>query len=547
MAEKAVLNAISSPASSTRPITKTNPSLQFNLGSSGYGSTAMQTPYIAAGSSQLLSSPSYSTQAPYVNPEQQKYYNLPAGSTTTSAITQPNPITKPNTYMTVNPATGTNQQTVTVPSSSQEGSSDWAKKILSDMNSGKINWDDNLRSKANAVLNPSSGGPDTTPISREDVAGAYRDVFGEDASSEKLNAMMEAWGGQTRDRARALAEEQYRVETEAAERGYGDTMGQLRVQKGEVGTLGQQQRERIAKEKEMGTAELETRRASQEKEIGEQSEKFGKQMKGERETLARNWRDMSMELQRIMRARGVQDSSYSADKEARAMSEFNLGLNKLAETSQEAFKDFADAVIETNAFYKAEQNKLDFNAQQAQQDVDNWVRQRVQDIQAQEKVALSKKLNEINSALAKANQLKASVEQKIADQKMNMDTWLYQTMTNYKNAVSLAAQGKVQSAQTSVKDAFALSTAIGQQLSNKMATIREVPGTTGQYQVYGQLPTGQTDEYGNLITVPYSVPATAEQYQKYNNPSVTDQILNTVQGQQTDNGGILGAIGSWFK
>lgn len=426
------------------------------------------------------------------------------------------------------------------------GDTGWARTYLSDSNSGKVVWDDNLRAKAESILRGPEQQKAPEPIGREDIAGAYRDVFGEDASSEKLNAMMEAWGGQTRDRARALAEEQYRIETEAAERGYGDTMGQLRVQKGEVGTLGQQQRERIAKEKEIGTAEFESRRAKQEKEIGEQSEKFGKQMKGERETLARNWRDMSMELQRIMRARGVQDSSYSADKEARAMSEFNLGLNKLAETSQEAFKDFADAVVETNAFYKAEQNKLDFNAQQAQQDVDNWVRQRVQDIQAQENVALSKKLNEINGALAKANQLKAQVEQKIADQKMNMDTWLYQTMTNYKNAVSLAAQGKVQSAQTSVKDAFALSTAIGQQLSNKMATIREVPGATGQYQVYGQLPTGATDEYGNLITVPYSVPATAEQYAKYTNPSTTDQILQTVQNQQSG-GGILDAIGSLFQ
>lgn len=270
-------------------------------------------------------------------------------------------------------------------------------------------------------------------------------------NQEDVNRLMGKYGSDVTSNADALAKEIEDTARANAEREYQDVLSALGVQKQEVQTIGQQQRERIATQKEQGTQELEQKKQSETMGIQKEATQYSEDIGVQKDQLAQNWRDMSLQVQRIMRARGVQDSSYSSDKETQLLLDFNKGLRALATTSSRALKDFSDAVTETTRYYNSEQTKLSTQAAQADQDVDNWIRQQVESIQAQENKALSTKLVEIRDAISQGNQLKINAQQSIADKQYALDVWMVQTNTQFKQAVALAAQQKVSTAEDAIK------------------------------------------------------------------------------------------------
>jgi hypothetical protein len=262
-----------------------------------------------------------------------------------------------------------------------------------------------------------------------------------------------------------------------------------------VSTVGEQQRGRVAKEKEAGLAELTDKEETETKNIEKEKESFLGEVADTTETLARNWRDMSLEVQRIARARGTQDSSFSASQEGDVMMDFNRGLRTLAKQSTSAIADFGEAVIETNKFYTREKANLEEQARQQMEDIDTWTRQQIQSIQAQENTAVAKKLNDIRSAISQGNQLKIQTEQSISDKQFALDSWMVQTQVQYKNAVALAAQGKSQNAADTIakyrdlaKESYDLVTKGGYQPE----VLKGEDGST-KYVIHGKLPNGEDD------------------------------------------------------
>lgn len=275
-----------------------------------------------------------------------------------------------------------------------------------------------------------------------------------------------------------------------------------------------------------------------------------------------------MQVQRIARARGTQDSSFSASQEKDVLLDFNRGLRTLAKQSTSAIQDFSDAIVETNKFYTREKNNLEIESRQALEDVDTWVRQQVQNIQAQENMSIAKKLNSIRDAISQGKVLKIQAEQSIADKQFGLDTWIVQTNTNFKNAVALAAQGKSQSAAETLakyrdqaKESYDLVTKGGY-------SPEVVKGSDGKYQyvIHGKLPNGQDDYipmtqsgfdiltqnvYGSLTKSndPYALPGSVQVDPTSINTARNQAGLpsiGTSSTQSTSGGGLMDTIKGFF-
>jgi len=330
----------------------------------------------------------------------------------------------------------------------------------------------------------------------DDVRNIARDSGASDFLTDKdLQDLMTRYGDKSRGSAGDLAAEIERVATENSDREYNTVKQALGVQREEVGRVGETQRGRVAKEKEMGLSELTDKEETETKKIEKEKEGFLGEVADTTETLARNWRDMSLNVQRIARARGTQDSSFSAAQEGDVMMDFNRGLRTLSKQSVSAVADFGEAVIETNKFYTREKANLEEQARQQMEDIDTWTRQEVQKLQAQENQSLTKKLNDIRSAISQGNQLKIQTEQSINEKQFALDSWMLQTQVQYKNAVSLAAQGKSQNAADTIakyrdlaKESYDLVTKGGYQPE----VVKDANGNT-QYVIHGKLPNGEDD------------------------------------------------------
>src|SRR5690606_19952707 len=122
------------------------------------------------------------------------------------------------------------------------------------------------------------------------------------------------------------------------------------------------------------------REGKEKKEIETQKTDFLEEKQTIEERLGRNFRDMSLYVQRIMRARGITDSQYAQAEEGKYLKDLNQGLRNIAASSTKALANFADAITETVKFYERQKTKLDFEVQNALEDIDNWVRGRVQSI-----------------------------------------------------------------------------------------------------------------------------------------------------------------------
>ena len=283
------------------------------------------------------------------------------------------------------------------------------------------------------------------------------------------------------------------------------------------------------------------RKESEVTDIEQQRDEFKEDVATMKDELARNWRDMSLEVQRAMRARGVSDSSFAAGTEAGVLKDFNKGLRAIATKSTRALADFSQAVVETTQFYNGKITELETAGRRQLEDIDTWVRQNVQSIQAQENTALTSKLNQIRDAVLQGRQLKANVEQKIADQKLNYGMWLQQMQVNYQLAVAEAAKSSVGNAQQGIKDVKALFD-LTQTIVDKGGDIVTQVGEDGKTQafVHGKNPSTGEDIYIPVTSDYASQINTERQGQTVKNQSdildlaIKQQVYGGLTGGNTD-------------
>jgi len=320
-------------------------------------------------------------------------------------------------------------------------------------------------------------------------------VYGKYMGDQDVQDLLDEYARDGRSDTNALAADIEARATARADREYNTILEALRGQKAEAGTLAEQQKTDIATDTTSGLSELEAKKARETASIEKQKEGFIGETEQTADTLARNWKDMSLQVQRMMRARGAQDSSFAAGEETKVLMDFNKGLKQLAVSKTNALGDFADAVNETVRFYGAEATKLDESGKRAARDVDTWLRGRIGEIQGQEGVALNKKLADIDSAITQANSLKINTENKIRDQKLAYGLWLEQSKKQLEQAVAVAAAGKVSSAQGNISN-YSQQFALTKQIlgSGGEMTTSNGKGEQGLF-VHGKLPTTGEDIY----------------------------------------------------
>lgn len=312
---------------------------------------------------------------------------------------------------------------------------------------------------------------------------------------------MGKWAGESSSNADKVASEIEAAATENANREYEAIKGSLGVQKQEVQTLAGQQKGQLAKEKQFTSEGLADKQASETQTIEKNKTQFQQETEATKDELARNWRDLSLTAQRVMRSRGVANSAFASSQDAQLQMNFNKGLREIEVKSTQAYKDFADAVTETSKYYTREQAKLDMDYENALTGIDTWVRENVQNIQGQENIALSNKLSAVRSAVSQGNQLKLQTAQKIEDQKLAMATWVYQYQLQLKQAVATAAAGKVDDAYkniTAVKNAAGMVQAV---LSNGGEFVSKM-GKSGEKEYYVHGPVMNSDGSYDFVDLP---------------------------------------------
>lgn len=378
----------------------------------------------------------------------------------------------------------------------------WAEQYLKDSNAGKVVFDGNLRSKAESILRGNSGGEQQRQLSGDEVNKIINDIGANGLIDPNAVAEIYKKYGGAADRAGDIARDIENTARANAEAEYRDTMYALGVQRKEVETVGEQQKGNIKKQKELTLSDLEAKKQSEISTIQENAAGFADEVTQQKEVLAKNWRDLSLYTQRIMRARGVSESSYANDAESKLLLDFNKGLRALSTSSTKALKDFSDAIVETSKFYERQATQLDFDTNKAEQDVDTWVRQKIQVIQAEENKAMSTKLIEIRNAITEGNTLKKQIAQQIEDKKAALDTWLLQTIVQYKTAVALAAQNKVGDAAAGIKSTWDMVKFANDVLTKGGGAI-EINPQTGQPAIHGKVlntKSNQFDEFWYPVT-----------------------------------------------
>jgi len=315
---------------------------------------------------------------------------------------------------------------------------------------------------------PSTGGDGGgTPPPKVDTNQAItNDPNSKWLDQNDIQDLIREYGDDVSGRTDALANAIEQRATVAAEREYQTILGILGGQKEEAGTLATEQREAAKKQGELTTEELKAKQESETQTIEQQKTKFKEETKESVEMLAQNWRDLSRELQRLARARGISDSAFAANKETDLMLNFNSGLIKIAQESSEGIKNLSDAVIETTKFYTRQKNQLDFQLAEQTKAIDAWERQQIANIQGQEKMAYNKKLAAIENAMSQADQLRINTANSITEKKLSWGLFLQQLEYNYRTAVAVAAQGKVGSALDNISKTADLVKLTGQILDN---------------------------------------------------------------------------------
>lgn len=277
----------------------------------------------------------------------------------------------------------------------------------------------------------------------------------------------------------------------AADREYQSILSILGGQKTEASDLAKQQKESALGQKELTQADLEAKQNQEVTAIGKEKEAFKEETAQTTETLARNWRDLSLEMQRIMRAKGVSDSAFAAGKETDLLLNFNTGLRAIATKSTAALQDFSDAVDETVKFYKRQEANLDFQTNEQIKEIDNWERQQISSIQSQETMAYNKKLDAIENAMTQADTLRVNTANSIAEKKLSWGLWLVQMDYQYKTAVAEAAKTSVGNASQKITEARNLFSLTASVLDNggEIIATKDAQGNITGGTVHGILPT----------------------------------------------------------
>lgn len=267
-----------------------------------------------------------------------------------------------------------------------------------------------------------------------------------------------------------LAAAQEEAQVQGAERTYGAEMDLLRNQKGEVGTTAKTQRNRLQEQKGLIKADYEAGKAKDIRDIEKQKTEGQEQKKGDEETLGRAWRDMTMQVQANMRARGIQDSQYAFSAEGNITKDFNSGLRNLQTSYTKVFDNLSQAVVDVNETYKRQNDKLESETSAQLESVDAWERGQIVQIQGQEGMSLARKLNAIQDATVKAQALRVQTQNSIDQQKYALETWLYQFNIQTKAAIEQAAY----------KDSASSAASTLQSLSQQAALMKSQL-ETGQY------------------------------------------------------------------
>jgi hypothetical protein len=247
-------------------------------------------------------------------------------------------------------------------------------------------------------------------------------------------------------------------------------MDVLRSQKNELPTIAEYQKGKLQKQKEEDLTTLETGRTKDVASLDKTQKDFEETTRTNQDTLGENWRKLSLNTQALSRARGITNSDFSQQQESNQMMEFNKGLRVLATSAQNVYKDFVDALTNTNDYYATATNKVINDSATQSADIDEWMRQSVVSIQQQERLTLGQKLSEIKSAAAKASELKLNIAQQAQTRQQNLEDWLLQTKVNFDNASKLAAQGNVSSAATTISDIAKTTATIQANLKNALST-----------------------------------------------------------------------------
>jgi len=346
------------------------------------------------------------------------------------------------------------------------------------------------------IYTTTTGGGNNAPTynTREVIASVPGNKY---LGEGDINDLIKNYGSQVSSNAEQLAKDIEARATAAADREYQGILSLLGGQKTEVGTLSKQQREAAGTQKELTAGELTAKQETETETIQGEKESFTEETKQTVEVLARNWRDLSLEMQRIMRARGVSDSAFASGKETDLMLNFNTGLRTIATKSTAALADFSTAVDETVKFYTRQKTKLDFDTNQQVQEIDNWERQQVAAIQGQQTMAYNRKLDAIENAMTQADTLRVNTANTLAEKKLTWGLWLVQMDYQYKTAVAEAAKTSVGNASTKVNDARNLFKMTADILDNggEIIPTKDKDGNITGGNVHGILPTTGEDVY----------------------------------------------------
>lgn len=340
---------------------------------------------------------------------------------------------------------------------------------------------------------------------------------------------VDTYAEEARKRAEDLARQQEETARRNAEAEYNDTMNLLRTQKGEVGTVAGQQRTRAQEAGNLAKTDLAANKDTEIKKIEKERTGFQEQERESEETLGRNFIDLTRRIQASLRAGGIADSGYAQAQEGKATLDFNKGLRELKSKALGAYQDFSDAVIETNNFYERQGAKLAFELKNQIEDVDTWERQKIQEIQGQENKALSSKLAEIRNATLQAQQIKANIEQDIANKKYALDSWVFQFTTQAKAAVATAAQGKTSDAAKKINSYIEDVSNIKNVLDKYGGYI--VKNQDGTFAVHGSVPgVSSTGDYTGTFS-DVEIPVSQQWVTNYNaglkSQPISSQYTNT--------------------
>lgn len=374
-------------------------------------------------------------------------------------------------------------------------------------------------------LSGNDGGSDspTPPSSKERAASKYKEITGEDPTTD----LLEKWKNQGSDLER-LAEENARLDMQNAENEYNAVMSALSGQKEYVKGSAETQRSRSMTRGEELKAEADIQSGRDQEKIQSEKTKYEASYEGDKSMLAQNWKDLSRYTQALSRASGRQDSSFGDYQETKQLMDFNKGLRVLATENSETLGEFGRAVSDTLDFYRREKQTINQTTNDTLAKIDDWEKAQITAIQGQEGVSLAKKLSDINNATKTANGLKMQIQSNINDKISALDTFLLQTKINFQNQVALLA--KSSSGAASVKSTMET---IKQGLATGVLAYRKVPiwgegpqagtnivtGETGQ--IYGSLP-----GYENGVNVPIETVNNFEE----DRANKVDELQNLLRG-----------------